>query len=92
MSPLTPRIYAHHFQIPALLAFCAGLAVAVQTINIEGSDFVNPKTGDRFQIVGLAYQPGGSSAYNPADGEDPLSNGDVCLRDAALMQRLGASP
>lgn len=30
---------------------------------------------------------GGSSAYNP--GSDPLSDGSTCLRDAAIMQRLG---
>lgn len=39
--------------------------------------------------MGVAYQPGGSSGYNPASGVDPLSDGNVCLRDAALMQRLG---
>ena len=35
----------------------------------------------------ISYQPGGSSGFNP--GSDPLSNGTTCLRDAALMQRLG---
>lgn len=59
------------------------------TIEIQGSDFVNANTGDRFQLVGVAYQPGGSSGYDPSSGIDPLSNGAVCLRDAALMQRLG---
>jgi 1,3-beta-glucanosyltransferase GAS3 len=61
----------------------------VQSIEIQGSDFVNPATGDRFQLLGVAYQPGGSSGYNPASGMDPLSDGSVCLRDAALMERLG---
>jgi 1,3-beta-glucanosyltransferase GAS3 len=39
--------------------------------------------------VGVAYQPGGSSGYTP--GKDPLSDGTVCLRDAALMQQLGVN-
>lgn len=58
---------------------------------IKGPDFVNSVTGNRLQIVGVAYQPGGSSGYNPASGIDPLSDGSVCLRDAALMQRLGVN-
>ena len=37
--------------------------------------------------MGHRYQPGGSAGFNP--GSDPLSNGTICLRDAALMQRLG---
>jgi len=68
---------------------CANVALAVQTLEIRGSDFVNTVTGKRFQIVGVAYQPGGSAGYKPQSGIDPLSNGTVCLRDAALMQRLG---
>lgn len=74
-----------------LLAFCATTALAVQTLEIKGSNFVNSVTGDRLQIVGVAYQPGGQAAYNPASGLDPLSDGAVCLRDAALMQRLGVN-
>jgi 1,3-beta-glucanosyltransferase GAS3 len=35
------------------------------------------------------YQPGGSAGFDPGSGRDPLSNGEVCLRDATLMQRLG---
>ncbi|CAK7227655.1 Glycolipid anchored surface protein 4 precursor [Sporothrix curviconia] len=73
----------------ALLAFGAKLAAAVVSLEVKGSDFVNPNTGDRFQVVGVAYQPGGSAGYNPALGFDPLSDGAKCLRDAALMQILG---
>jgi hypothetical protein len=36
-----------------------------------------------------SYQPGGSSGFTSK--LDPLSDPDVCLRDAALMQRLGVS-
>ncbi|KKY29151.1 putativebeta-glucanosyltransferase gel2 [Phaeomoniella chlamydospora] len=42
-------------------------------------------------IVGVDYQPGGSSGFDPDSGVDPLSNGSVCLRDATLMQRLGVN-
>ncbi|EPE37150.1 (Trans)glycosidase [Glarea lozoyensis ATCC 20868] len=72
--------------LPLLLA---GLAAALQPIVIEGTDFINSATGARVQIVGVAYQPGGSSGYSPSTGVDPLSDGPTCLRDAALMQRLG---
>ncbi|KAG9248684.1 1,3-beta-glucanosyltransferase Gel2 [Calycina marina] len=71
------------------LALFSSLCAAVPSLEVQGSDFVNPKDGTRFQIVGVAYQPGGSSDYNP--GNDPLSNGTTCLRDAALMQRLGVN-
>jgi len=71
----------------AILALLATSTFAVQTITIKGADLVNSVTGNRFQIVGVAYQPAGSSGYNP--GSDPLADKDVCLRDAALMQRLG---
>lgn len=75
----------------ALLALGAQLASAVQPLAIKGPDFVIEATGERFQIVGVAYQPGGSSGYKPESGQDPLTNGDICLRDAALMQRLGVN-
>jgi hypothetical protein len=42
-------------------------------------------------MLGVAYQPGGQSGYNPGSGIDPLSDASVCLRDAALMQRLGVN-
>ncbi|KAL9109222.1 MAG: hypothetical protein Q9227_006147 [Pyrenula ochraceoflavens] len=38
-----------------------------------------------------SYQPGGSSGFNPGSGIDPLSDADVCLRDATLMQKLGVN-
>ncbi|CAK7270448.1 Glycolipid anchored surface protein 4 precursor [Sporothrix epigloea] len=73
----------------ALLGFGVKLAAAVVSLEVKGSDFVDPSNGDRFQVVGVAYQPGGSAGYNPALGFDPLSDGSKCLRDAALMQILG---
>ncbi|KAI0518160.1 glycolipid anchored surface protein, partial [Xylaria bambusicola] len=74
----------------ALAALGAATSVAAVTpLEVHGSQFVNPKTGDAFQVVGVAYQIGGSAGYDPKDGKDPLSDGDVCRRDAALMQMMG---
>lgn len=90
-----------------LVALFGAVAAAVQPVKVQGSDFVNSVTNARFQIIGVAYepygrfalrcrtnsfisyQPGGSAGFNP--GSDPLSNGTLCLRDAALMQRLGVN-
>ncbi|KAG9230387.1 Glucanosyltransferase-domain-containing protein [Amylocarpus encephaloides] len=74
-----------------LLALQATTTLAVQPLIIQGADFVNAKTGNRYQILGVAYQPGGEGGYKPQTGEDPLSDGSVCLRDAALMQKLGVN-
>lgn len=83
---------ALQFQRTALgLVGAASLAAAVPAIDVQGSFFVNNATGARYQIVGVAYQPGGSAGYNPGSGVDPLSNKDECLRDAALMQILGVN-
>ncbi|KAK0639370.1 glycoside hydrolase family 72 protein [Cercophora newfieldiana] len=75
----------------ALVALGATLAAAVPTLVAKDNYFVNPKTGNRFQIVGVAYQPGGSAGYNPELKVDPLSDKDICLRDAALLQVLGVN-
>ncbi|KAH6848288.1 Glucanosyltransferase-domain-containing protein [Chaetomium sp. MPI-CAGE-AT-0009] len=75
----------------ALIALGATLAAAVQPLEVKGRDFINPKTGNRFQIVGVAYQPGGSAGYNKKTGRDPLSDPDICMRDAALLQVLGVN-
>ena len=58
---------------------------------MQGPYFVNPKTGYRVEIVGVAYQPGGSAGYDKAAGRDPLSDPDICLRDAALLQIMGVN-
>ncbi|KAL8711909.1 MAG: hypothetical protein Q9225_007046 [Loekoesia sp. 1 TL-2023] len=73
----------------AFLALTISVASAVQNIKVQGADYVNNVTSDRFQIIGVAYQPGGSAGFIAGSGVDPLSNGTLCLRDAALMQRLG---
>ncbi|KAE8393334.1 Glucanosyltransferase-domain-containing protein [Aspergillus alliaceus] len=79
-----PSTYTRLF---AALCALATTANAVTTIEVKGKDFVNSKSGDRFQIIGVDYQPGGSSGFKK--DKDPLSDKDACLRDAALMQRLG---
>ncbi|KAM0426935.1 hypothetical protein ACHAPT_007833 [Fusarium lateritium] len=73
----------------ALMALGATVVSAVTPLEIKGTDFINPETGNKFQIVGMAYQPGGSAGYDPTTGKDPLSHKEECLRDAALMQILG---
>ncbi|KAF7122670.1 hypothetical protein CNMCM5793_000780 [Aspergillus hiratsukae] len=67
----------------------ATTARAVVPIEVKGKDFVNTETGARFQVLGVDYQPGGSSGFTK--DKDPLSDPDACLRDAALMQRLGVN-
>ncbi|KAF6844118.1 1,3-beta-glucanosyltransferase [Colletotrichum musicola] len=74
----------------ALVALSATLAAAVKPLKVQGNSFVT-ETGERFQIVGLDYQIGGSAGYDPQHNRDPLSDPDVCMRDAALLQRLGAN-
>ncbi|ORY18312.1 Glucanosyltransferase-domain-containing protein [Clohesyomyces aquaticus] len=78
----------------ALLAFLALLIAvvnAVHPVKVQGQDFVDTVTGKRVMIIGVDYQPGGQAGYKPQNGEDALTNGTVCLRDAALLQRLGVN-
>ncbi|QUC16547.1 uncharacterized protein UV8b_00788 [Ustilaginoidea virens] len=79
-------------RIPTALvaALAASLATAVPTLDIEANEIYDPKTGDKFQIVGVAYQPGGSAGFSKTS-PDPLSQPDACLRDAALMQVMGVN-
>lgn len=58
-------------------------------MEVRGQDFVDTVTNQRLMIIGVDYQPGGQAGYKPQDGEDALTDGDVCLRDAAVMQKLG---
>lgn len=74
-----------------LLALFSAVAHAVHPVIVEGQDFVNTKTNQRLMIVGVDYQIGGESGYKPATRQDPLTNGTVCLRDAAVLQRLGVN-
>ncbi|KAL2044377.1 hypothetical protein N7G274_003082 [Stereocaulon virgatum] len=77
--------------ILAILLLYATFVSAVQNVKVQGADFVNSVTSNRLQIIGVAYQPGGSAGFQEGSGIDPLSNGTLCLRDAALMQQLGVN-
>ncbi|KAL1997284.1 hypothetical protein VTN49DRAFT_7316 [Thermomyces lanuginosus] len=74
-----------------LTALCglASTAFAVHPLKIEGREFIDSKTNERFQIIGVDYQPGGSSGFKGKG--DPLSDKAACLRDAAIMQLLGVN-
>lgn len=74
----------------ALVALAATVVGAVKPLSIKGTDFVDAD-GNKFQLVGVAYQPGGSAGYNPKAGKDPLSDADTCMRDAALLQVMGVN-
>ncbi|EED16924.1 1,3-beta-glucanosyltransferase Gel2 [Talaromyces stipitatus ATCC 10500] len=78
---------ASYAKIFAAVCGLASTAAAVNPVTVQGKDFVDTVTGDRFQIVGVDYQPGGSSAFKGT--ADPLSDKDSCLRDAAILQYLG---
>ncbi|KAK9423941.1 putative Beta-glucanosyltransferase gel2 [Seiridium unicorne] len=67
----------------------SGFASAVEYLSINGSNFVIDATQKRFDLIGITYQPGGSSGFT-ADA-DPLSDADTCLRDAIIMQKLGVN-
>ncbi|KAK6194312.1 hypothetical protein LQW54_011586 [Pestalotiopsis sp. IQ-011] len=67
----------------------SGMASAVEYLSINGSNFVVDATSERFNLIGITYQPGGSSGFT-ADA-DPLSDPDSCLRDAIMMQQLGVN-
>ncbi|PMB71708.1 1,3-beta-glucanosyltransferase gel2 [Beauveria bassiana] len=73
----------------ALVALAVTAVSAVKPLQVKGNDFYDPDTGNKFQIVGVGYQPGGSAGYKPDEKKDPLTDADACMRDAALMQILG---
>lgn len=56
----------------------------IATINVTGNAFFNTKTGERFYIRGVDYQPGGSSNLT-----DPLADVETCKRDIPVFQDLG---
>lgn len=74
----------------AAVTLLAASASAVTPLIVQGSQFVeNAGSKNRFQVVGVDYQPGGASGYDSASGRDPLSDADICLRDATVLQALG---
>ncbi|CAN9220442.1 unnamed protein product [Alternaria alternata] len=77
--------------VALLPALFSTIAYAVHPVEVRGQDFVDTVTNKRLMIVGVDYQPGGQGAYQPSNSEDALTNADVCLRDATLMQKLGVN-
>ena len=43
------------YGIIAFLCFIVSLVSAVQNVKVQGANFVNNVTSDRFQIIGVAY-------------------------------------
>lgn len=74
--------------VPALLS---SIAQAVNPVEVRGLDFVDTVTNKRLMIVGVDYQPGGQAGYKPQSQQDALTDADVCLRDAVVMQKLGVN-
>lgn len=73
--------------IGTLFTLLAGVAKAdsnTPSIKVNGNAFFNSKTGTRFYIRGVDYQPGGSSNLT-----DPLADADNCKRDIPVFQDLG---
>ncbi|BFZ61538.1 Glycolipid anchored surface protein 4 precursor [Saitoella coloradoensis] len=75
----------------SLLSLAALLttALAVNPIEIVDKKFYDSVTHKQFYIIGVDYQPGGSSGVGT--GSDPLSDPTQCLRDFALLQKLGVN-
>ena len=64
------------------------LSLAVYPIIIKGNHFIDSKTGERFVITGLAYQPKGESGYDPRSGKDTLTDGQACMRGLLCQSSL----
>ncbi|KAF1846750.1 glycoside hydrolase family 72 protein [Cucurbitaria berberidis CBS 394.84] len=77
--------------IALLPALFSTIAHAVHPVQVRGQDFVDSVSNKRLMIIGVDYQPGGQAGYKPQDGQDALTNADVCLRDATVMQKLGVN-
>jgi len=77
----------HFIKSAALATLAASLVSAIDIIGIKDRHFVNEKTGEKFFMKGVDYQPGGSAAFK--SGSDPLSDPEICARDIFLFQQLG---
>ncbi|BFZ59567.1 Glycolipid anchored surface protein 4 precursor [Saitoella coloradoensis] len=75
-----------------LAAAATGLLTVASALNpivVQDRYLYDSVTNDRFFMVGVDYQPGGAAAVT--SGSDPLSNPDICRRDAYLFQQLGVN-
>lgn len=78
------------FSVLALALGFAHLATALLPVSVKDNMFVD-YNGNPFVVVGVDYQPGGSSGYSNSASSDVLSDEDTCLRDAYLLQQLGVN-
>lgn len=86
------RIGALSFSVAAVCS----LTQALIPLEIKGNRFIKPALdakdeGEEFPLIGVDYQPGGASSYDPSSGEDVISDEDACLRDAYVLQQLGVN-
>ena len=79
-----------HF-LMLLSALFSTIVHAVHPVVVRGQNFVDSVTNQRLMIIGVDYQPGGQAGYKPQEKKDVLTNADVCLRDATILQKLGVS-
>lgn len=49
------------------------------------------KSPESFTIIGVDYQPGGSSGFDANSGKDVLSDAGTCLRDFWLLSQIGVN-
>lgn len=70
--------------VPAILHTTSAF---LHPLEVQGRQFVDPLTGQRFVVQGVDYQPGGLSAVSSS--WDPLLDPDACARDTILFQDLG---
>lgn len=65
-----------------------------QRLQIIGVEYVKYHQNHNYWtscLSNCSYQPGGQAAFNSNTGQDVLSDGNACLRDAVIMQQLGVS-
>lgn len=87
--------YFNSFSLASWLSLLS-LSSALIPITTQSNRFVRPAIdaqdpGQEFVVVGVDYQIGGSSAFNPSGNSDVLTDEDVCLRDAFVLQQLGVN-
>jgi hypothetical protein len=83
-------------EVISLIVSFVGLVHSLIPLEVKGNRFVQPALdygddGKEFVMIGVDYQLGGASSYDPDSGEDVLSDEDVCLRDAYVLQQLGVN-
>lgn len=69
----------------AAVAALTSVASALDSLSIDGSDFINNSTGDRFDIIGITYdkQP---PPQPPGRKEYPLGHMPTCLHESAACK------